>query len=115
MVNWKSPASVALAMLLAFSVAGCDERTSTATCLSTYDSYTSPTTGVLTLQGHFLSNESILVRDAATNNLVASGTPATDRTSFSFTNIPSGTHGYDIVASCDAGQETIHTGVFDIK
>lgn len=115
-ITWKSSAAFCVALIAALSVIGCDERNSTdAQCRSTVDSYTSPATGVLTLQGHFYANESILIRNVQGNALVASGTPASDRTSFTFTNIPSGTHGYDIIASCDAGQETVTSGVYDVQ
>jgi hypothetical protein len=85
------------------------------TCFSDLSDVTSPATGVLTLTGHFFDNESIIVRDASTHTQVASGTPATDRPTFTFTSIPSGSHSFDIIASCDNGQEDLGTRVVTVQ
>lgn len=105
-------------LLVGAAVGGCEDslaEKASSTCFSDLTGTTSPTTGALTLQGHFFSNESILVRDASTNALVASGTPSTDRDVFTFTGLPSGSHSYTIIASCSAGQETLGTEVVTVK
>jgi hypothetical protein len=93
--------------LIAGGTLGCAGDRSSAKCMSTVTGVSSPATGALTLRGNFYSNESIIVRDEQTNTQVASGTPASDRTSFTFTGITSGFHTFEIIASCDAGQVDI--------
>lgn len=88
-------------------LAGCSSDRMAARCSSEVTGATSPATGVLTLTGHFYQNESIIVRDERTSTQVASGTPASDRTSFTFTNIPSGIHTFEIIASCSDGQQDV--------
>ena len=110
-------AAVMAAALITAAISGCsDDLAQRATeCFSDVTGYTSPAAGVLTLQGHFYTTESILVRDAATHVQVAGGTPATDRTSFTFTSMPSGSHYYEIIASCNSGQNAVLTQTFVIQ
>lgn len=112
--RWTALATTAL---VTTSLAGCSEDLAqrASECFSDVSGYTSPAAGVLTLQGHFYTTESILVRDAATHVQVAGGTPATDRTSFSFINVPSGTHSYEVIASCNSGQNTVFSQTFVIQ
>jgi hypothetical protein len=93
--------------LIAGGTLGCEGDRSSARCMSTVTAATSPASGVLTLTGNFYSNESVIVRDERTNTQVASGTPATNRTSFSFVGITPGIHTFEIIASCDNGQQDI--------
>src|ERR1019366_10706135 len=113
-VQWTA---IVATMLVSATVSGCaDDLAQRATeCFSDVSGYASPAPGVLTLQGHFYSTESILVRDAATHTQVAGGTPASDRTSFSFTGVPSGSHSYEVIASCNSGQNTVLTQIFVVQ
>ena len=113
-IRWTALPAAIVAMT---SVSGCSEDLAqrASECFSDVSGYTSPAPGVLTLQGHFYTTESILVRDAGTHAQVAGGTPASDRTSFSFTGVPSGSHTYEIVASCNSGQNTVLTQTFIVQ
>ena len=64
----------------------------------------SPTVGALTFHGNFYQNETLKLTyvDAGGQAHVVSGTPATDRTTFTLTGLPSGTRVYEISVSCDA-------------
>lgn len=110
-------AAIAATVLVTASLAGCtdDLAQRASECFSDVSGYSSPAAGVLTLQGHFYTTESILVRDATTHAQVAGGTPATDRTSFSFVGLPSGSHSYEIIASCNSGQNTVLTQTFVVQ
>jgi hypothetical protein len=117
MIRWSS---LLVLTLVGSSLAGCGEdleaKAAGEDCFTSITGYTSPATGVLTFQGHFFDNESILVRDAETNAQVASGTPATDRSSFTFTGIPSGMHSYDVYVSCEqAGQVKSFSEVMTVQ
>ena len=100
---------------IATTVVACGKGTTdNSQCLSWIKDYSSPAPGYLTLTGGFYSNESILIRDSG-GNLLASGTPATDRSSFTFSGLPSGARQLTIIASCDAGQRQIDQGAYTIK
>ncbi len=86
----------------------------TAKCRSRLSSFTSPAPGTLTMRGQFYSDESILLYDTDRNALAAQGTPATDRTSFTFTGLPSGKSYYVIKVSCASGQENLDEGEITI-
>ncbi len=76
------------------------------TCDTEVTSTSSPTTGVLTMNGSFFSNETVILRyQDGTESRSALGTPATDRSSFSLSGIVSGTREFKLVISCDAGQD----------
>jgi hypothetical protein len=98
-------------------VAACQsdlEKKASSDCFSEVTDYSSPGAGILMLKGHFYHTESILVRDADTHAQVAGGTPDTDRSTFTFTGVPSGSHYYEVIASCDGGQSTLVTQTFDV-
>jgi hypothetical protein len=83
-----------------------DTALTSSNCETHYTNYSSPAAGVLTLTGNFFASETVLIQThaaAGSRMTVANGTPATDRTSFTFTNMPSGTHEYFLVVSCEAG------------
>lgn len=104
----------AISLVLAFSACKDHPESSPDDCQSSYVGYTSPAAGTLTLDGEFYPNESILIRDASTDQLVASGTPASSRSQFTLTGVPSGTHEYKVDVSCQAGNSTIATENFTI-
>jgi hypothetical protein len=67
------------------------------------DTATSPAPGALTLQGHFYEDETVILgySDPVTGNpRTVFGTPASNRTSFTLTGLPSGTRTYLITLSC---------------
>jgi hypothetical protein len=74
-------------------------------CKTDVSSITSPAPGVITLKGNFYADESVIVHAGSVS--VGTGTPATDRTSFSFVNVPSGTQSIDVIVSCDGGEDHI--------
>jgi hypothetical protein len=103
-------ASVLVGIGVAAALAGCKDpgpMNSSATCLSQIDSAASPVAGALTFYGHFYADESLLLQTTQNSQAVtvASGTPATDRTSFTLTGLPSGTTNFFIVFSCKDGQD----------
>jgi hypothetical protein len=103
------------ACVFAVTAAACSsDPSSENTCRSSIANYSSPATGALTLTGNFYANESILIRDGA-GRLLASGTPASDRTAFTLTGLQSGTQTLTVIASCDAGQRQIDQGAYTIK
>ena len=106
-----------IAVLCAIVGLGCsgDSEKPTVSCdTSVDDLITSPAPGVATLHGEFFSNETVIVQETD-GTVIASGTPDSNRNAFSFTGIPSGTHRYEIVISCDAGREEIGGFTFDIQ
>jgi hypothetical protein len=67
------------------------------------DTATSPAPGALTLQGHFYEDETVILgfSDPVTGNpRTVFGTPASNRSSFTLTGLPSGTRTYLISLSC---------------
>jgi hypothetical protein len=101
---------MALGIGIVAALASCKEANSmgsTVSCLSQIDSAASPVAGALTFYGHFYANESLLLQTTQNSQsvTVASGTPATDRTSFTLTGLPSGTTNFFIVFSCRGGQD----------
>jgi hypothetical protein len=107
--------AIALVAMLAGACANDDSSGSTLTdqCKTDVSSITSPTAGVVTLNGSFYSTESVIIRDGGTQ--VVSGTPASDRSSFSFVDVPSGTHSWHIIISCDQGQDDLGGFNFVVK
>ena len=90
------------------AVAACGDRPapSKGSCNTTVTSAASPAPGVLTLTGTFSPDESVLLTYTAggePKTLV--GTPATARTQFTFTGLPSGSVVYDLTISCASGQD----------
>jgi hypothetical protein len=79
-------------------------------CKTDVTSITSPAAGVATLKGNFYASESVIIRDG--NTQIASGTPASDRTSFSLSGLPSGTHSWSIIISCNQGQDNLGLSTF---
>jgi hypothetical protein len=80
-----------------------------ADCKTDFTSYTSPAPGTVTFTGNFYSNESVILMDGDGTMTFATGTPATDRTSFTLTGLPSGTQRYKFRVSCAAGEADIAT------
>jgi hypothetical protein len=104
-------ASIAL-VLVALLAAGCEDLIDatngsgvTDQCKTDVTRITSPAVGAVTLAGQFYSSESVIIRDGTTQ--IASGTPASDRTAFTFTGVPSGTHSWHVIISCDKGQDDL--------
>ena len=102
--------TVATGVLLA-GVASCGgpDTTPLANCKTGFTSYTSPVTGAVTFTGNFYANESVILMNQDGQMTYATGTPATDRTSFTLTGLPSGTQRYQFVVSCADGQVSITT------
>jgi hypothetical protein len=102
--------TMALGIGVIAALASCKEAGplgSTATCYSQIDSAASPAVGALTFYGHFSANESLLLQTTQNSKsvTVATGTPATDRTSLTLTGLPSGTTNFFVVFSCQGGQD----------
>jgi hypothetical protein len=102
--------TVATGVLLA-GVASCGgpQTTPLANCKTDFTSYTSPAPGTVTFTGNFYSNESVILMDQGGTMTFATGTPATNRTSFTLTGIPSGTQRFKFRISCADGQIDIAT------
>lgn len=79
---------------------------------------TSPAPGVMTVTGHFFSTESVVVRytDPATGEVQSAiVTPPTDRTSITFTGLPSGTITYLFTLSCAQGTHVVGKKTVTVK
>lgn len=94
--------------VVATLIASCGSDESDPECLTSVDqnSYSSPLPGALTLNGHFFANESVVLTKVVNGaqSAFGQGTPATDRTSFTLTGLPSGTHQLFIRISCGDGE-----------
>ena len=94
-------------VIVAGSQLACDpSKVSTDKCKTDITDFSSPAPGALTLKGHFYADESVIVTSSKATQSV-SGTPATDRTSFTLANLPSGEQSVHIVISCNGGQEDL--------
>jgi hypothetical protein len=94
-------------VIVAGSQLACDpSKVSTDKCKTDITNFTSPAPGALTMSGHFYANESVIITSSKSTQSV-SGTPATDRTSFTLVNLPSGEQSVHVVISCDGGQEDL--------
>lgn len=74
-------------------------------CSSEIDEdYESPSTGTVTLHGSFPQGESVTLQyedDSHTIRMFHPSSYSPDRKSATFTGMPSGTHGFDVIATCD--------------
>jgi hypothetical protein len=85
-------------------------------CQTTVTGTTSPTTGALTLNGQFYANETVILQYSDGNQTKsATGTPATDRSSFTLTGLPSGDKTYTLIISCAGGQENNGSHLYTVK
>ena len=109
-------AAVLAAVVLISACGGDDDSESQDICKTTITAGTSPITGALTLSGMFYSDETVILSylDNGVTKQV-SGTPATDRTSFTLTGLPSGDQSLSIIISCDAGRENNGSRLFTVK
>ena len=107
-------AAATIAIASACKDPNADAMGSTATCFTTIDSASSPVKGALTFYGHFYPDESLLLQQTQNGSSVtiAQGTPATERTTFTLTGLPSGTNSFLRVVSCKNGQDK-HYGLKD--
>ncbi|MEO8480047.1 MAG: hypothetical protein ABI542_10500 [Gemmatimonadota bacterium] len=84
-------------------------------CESYSNAHASHAPGTLTLEGSFLASESVLLKYTENGmNKQKSLTPATDRNQVTFVGLPSGALEYDLVISCQAGQEDLGSQVYEI-
>ena len=116
----RSSVSLFVVACTALLSASCGDSTPTEftdKCETDVTGATSPVTGALTLTGNFYANESVLLQylDANGKTQQASGTPATDRTSFTLTGLPSGEKTYTIIISCSEGQENNGSHSYTVK
>ena len=126
-MNGRQPWYSCVAIVLWLVAAGACSSTSTessSTCQTSLDyesaggaSVQSPATGVLTFTGQFYTTETMLLGytdNAGAHHLIPI-TPTSDRTSLSFTGLPSGVRTYTVTISCEAGQDTRNSGNFNVK
>lgn len=106
--------AIALSALLLVSACGNDEEADI--CATDITGGSSPAPGTLTLSGDFHSNETVILSflDNGVTKQV-SGTPASDRSSFTLTGLPSGDVSVSITISCDAGRENNGTRTFTVR
>lgn len=81
-------------------------------CATQVDSISYPSSGFAQLHGSFYSTESVLIKETD-GTLISQGTPDSDRNAFTLSNIPTGTHTYEIFVSCDSGQESLGDFTFN--
>jgi hypothetical protein len=107
-----------LTLLGAVAVLGCNNNDEadgpSANCSTTVDNVTSPSSGFAMLHGSFYSNETVIIQESDGTE-IAHGTPDSDRSTFTLSGVPSGTHRYRIIVSCDAGQEDLGTYDFVVQ
>lgn len=108
-----------LTLLGAFFVVGCDSDSDngdgpSADCRTSVDNVTSPGAGFAMLHGSFYSDESVIIQETD-GTVIAQGTPDSDRSTFTLGGVPSGTHRYEVIISCDAGRNDIGSYQFLIE
>lgn len=81
-------------------------------CATEVNSITYPSSGFAQLHGSFYSTETVLIKETD-GTLISQGTPDSDRNAFTLSNIPTGTHTYEIFVSCDSGQESLGNFTFN--
>ena len=85
-------------------------------CKTNVTATSSPTTGALTLTGQFYADETVILQYSDGNQTrSATGTPATDRSAFTLTGLPSGDKTYTLIISCAAGQENNGSHLYTVK
>lgn len=77
-------------------------------------SITSPSAGFAMLHGNFYSDESVIIQETD-GTVIAQGTPDSDRSTFTLGGVPSGTHNYQIVISCDDGRDNLGSFSFTVQ
>ncbi|MEP6833076.1 MAG: hypothetical protein ABJB74_06760 [Gemmatimonas sp.] len=110
---------VTTALVTVLIMAACtatDEFEDQDICKTTVTAATSPVTGALTLSGMFYANETVILsysENGVTKQV--QGTPATDRTAFTLTGLPSGDQSVTVIISCDAGRENNGSRTYTVK
>jgi hypothetical protein len=103
-----------LALMGAVLVLGCngndEAEDPSGNCSTTVDSITSPGAGFAMLHGSFYSDETVIIQETD-GTVISQGTPDSNRSTFTLSGVPSGTHRYQIVVSCDSGRDNL--GSFD--
>jgi hypothetical protein len=84
-----------------------------ASCNTDVTSVDSPAAGYATLHGSFFSNETVIIQETD-GTVISQGTPDSDRNAFTLGGVPSGTHTYEIVISCDAGRDNLGSFTFNV-
>jgi hypothetical protein len=121
---WYSGIATGLLLIAAGACGSNNTDNGSATCQTSLDyesagaaSVNSPATGVLTFTGQFYTTESMILgyTDNAGAHHSTPITPTSDRTSLSFTGLPSGVRTYTVTISCEAGQDSRTTGNFSVK
>lgn len=116
MQSFARTATMVMFLALATTV-GCGSDNSEdpggANCNTDVTSITSPAAGFATLHGDFFSNESVIIQETD-GTVISSGTPSSNRNAFTLDGVPSGTHTYEIVISCDAGRDNLGSFTFTI-
>jgi hypothetical protein len=104
---WSIAVLVGGSVMLATACPDVTDDTMNAKCKTQITGSTSPAPGVLTLNGQFYSDETVLLQTVQSGQTVTvgSGTPASNRTAFTLINMPSGNRVYNLVISCAGGQD----------
>ena len=115
-VRVSSVVAAVLGAAVLVSACGSDEENNADICKTEVTAASSPVTGALTLSGMFYSDETVILSylDGGITKQV-SGTPATDRTSFTLTGLPSGDKSFTVIVSCDAGRENNGSRTYTVK
>jgi len=107
-----------LALLGTVFIVGCgddeEDGPSNDNCRTAVTSITSPSVGFAMLHGSFYSDESVIIQETD-GTVIAQGTPDSDRSTFTLSGVPSGTHNYQIVISCDAGRDNLGGFSFTVQ
>ncbi len=128
MRNWKRYGSALLCLAGPVIAGGCSSDSTGGgndnVCATELDyeseggaSVQSPAAGVLTFNGQFHTDESVILGYTDNNGGHHSIpiTPSTNRTSLSFAGLPSGTRTYTMTISCADGQDHRANGNFTVQ
>jgi hypothetical protein len=95
--------------------AACDpSKVSTDTCKTDITDFSSPAPGQLRMTGHFYADESVIISSNSLPQAV-SGTPTSERTTFTLGGLPSGEQTLHIRISCNGGQEDLGSQVVTVE
>ena len=107
-----------LGAALLLAAAACTDKAETSALCSTQFDYegnsvsgwSTPAAGTLTLTGHFYPDETVKLEydDNIGVHRVANGTPATERSTLTFTGLPSGQFRPVVTVSCPSGLDETH-------
>jgi hypothetical protein len=96
---------IAIALIIPFAIACGGSLNGSDNCNTEVTGIGSTGVGEALLRGHFYSNESVIIQNGSTQ--IAVYTPDASAQQIIVPNVPSGTHSWHIIISCDAGRDDL--------